>query len=86
MRKSKIFVWGETFTGMNDREYMTLEEVANYLRVNKKTIYRMIDKRAIPTVKVGRQWRFSKNSVDAWLSQNSIDEVASISTLSEIPL
>ena len=63
---------------MSENDYMTLGEGADYLRVNRKTIYRMIDKRAIPTVKVGRQWRFSKNSVDSWLSQNSLDEVASI--------
>ena len=63
---------------MSENEYMTLGEVADYLRVTRKTIYRMIERRAIPTVKVGRQWRFSKNSVDSWLSQNALEEMASI--------
>jgi len=46
-------------------DLMTLEEVANYLRVNEKTIYRMLDKRGIPALKVGHQWRFDKASTIA---------------------
>jgi len=57
---------------------MTLEEVAHYLRVNSKTIYRLLDKRAIPARKVGRQWRFEKASIDVWLRQRSIEKVARI--------
>jgi len=50
---------------------MTLEEVANYLRVTKKTIYRLLERQRIPAKKVGRQWRFDKASIDGWLSQRS---------------
>ena len=59
-------------------ELMTLEEVANYLRVTKKTIYRLLERRSIPTIKVGRQWRFDKASIDAWLRQSSPKAAASI--------
>lgn len=59
-------------------ELWTLEEVANYLRVTKKTIYRLLEKDSIPATKVGRQWRFSKASVDAWLFQASVGAVANI--------
>ncbi|MBI2869335.1 MAG: helix-turn-helix domain-containing protein, partial [Chloroflexi bacterium] len=38
-------------------ELMTLEEVASYLRVTEKTVYRLVDRRAIPAAKVGHQWR-----------------------------
>lgn len=57
---------------------MTLEEVANYLRVTKKTIYRLLEKRNIPATKVGRQWRFDKASIDTWLSQNSVETTVNI--------
>ena len=57
---------------------MTLEEVANYLRVTTKTIYRLLDKRAIPARKVGRQWRFDKASIDIWLRQRSAEKAANI--------
>jgi len=53
-------------------ELMTVEEVADYLRVTKRTIYRLIMRRDIPTTnKVGRQWRFDKASIDEWLQQSS---------------
>jgi excisionase family DNA binding protein len=54
-------------------ELMKLEEVADYLRVAEKTIYRLIDKRGIPATKVGHQWRFDKEDIDTWLRQNSTE-------------
>lgn len=59
-------------------ELMTLEEVANYLRVTKKTIYRLLERRDIPATKVGRQWRFDKASIDVWLRQSSAGTSADI--------
>ena len=50
-------------------ELMTINEVASYLRVNKKTVYRLLDRGDIPARKVGHQWRFDKASIDEWLSQ-----------------
>ena len=57
---------------------MTLEEVADYLRVTKRTIYRLVEKHIIPARKVGRQWRFDKASIDAWLSQSLPETAANI--------
>jgi len=51
-------------------ELMTVEEVARYLRVTKKTLYRLLKQGRIPATKVGHQWRFDKNSIDEWLHQN----------------
>ncbi len=59
-------------------ELMTLEEVANYLRVTKKTIYRLLERGGIPAMKVGRQWRFDKDSIDTWLRQKSAVRAAKI--------
>ena len=52
-------------------ELMTLEEVAAYLRVTKKTIYRLLRQGKIPASKVGHQWRFDKASINEWLKQKS---------------
>ena len=57
---------------------MTVEEVANYLRVTKKTIYRLLARGDIPATKVGTQWRFDKSSIDGWLQRNSVGAKASI--------
>jgi excisionase family DNA binding protein len=59
-------------------DLMTLEEMANYLRVTTKTIYRWLDKQAIPATKVGRQWRFDKASIDVWLRQRPAENAAKI--------
>ena len=50
---------GETF--------LTTEEVLEYLQVNLRTVYRLIKAGKIPAVRVGRQWRFRKRDIDAWL-------------------
>jgi excisionase family DNA binding protein len=48
-------------------EWMTLEEVANYLRVTEITIYRLAHQGKIPASKVGKMWRFNKERIDKWL-------------------
>lgn len=53
-------------------ELMTLEEMANYLRVTQKTIHRLLERGTIPAMKVGRQWRFDKASIDIWLHNKSV--------------
>jgi len=53
-------------------KFMTVEEVANYLRVTEKTIYRLLKQGKIPATKVGNQWRFDTNSIDEWLQRNSV--------------
>jgi excisionase family DNA binding protein len=47
--------------------FMTTEEVLEYLQVNLRTVYRLIKAGKIPAVRVGRQWRFRKRDIDAWL-------------------
>ena len=59
-------------------ELMTVEEVASYLRVTQKTIYRLLERRGIPATKVGRQWRFEKSSIDDWLQRSSVGTKADI--------
>jgi len=59
-------------------EFMTVEEVADYLRVAEKTIYRLLRRGSFPATKVGRSWRFDKASIDDWLHRNSVGVRASI--------
>jgi excisionase family DNA binding protein len=47
--------------------FLTTEEVLDYLQVNLRTVYRLIKAGKIPAVRVGRQWRFRKTDIDAWL-------------------
>lgn len=55
---------------MSDDQFLTTEEVLDYLQVNLRTIYRLIKAGKLPAVRVGRQWRFRKKDIDAWLVAN----------------
>jgi len=59
-------------------ELMTVKEVAHYLRVTKKTIYRLLERGSIPATKVGHQWRFDRTLIDKWLHQGSVETKANI--------
>lgn len=46
---------------------MDLDEVANYLRLQKQTIYNWLHQGKISGIKVGGVWRFDRREIDAWL-------------------
>lgn len=51
----------------DDEKWVGIEEIAEYLGVNKDTIRNWIKKKGIPACKIGRQWKFKKEEVDAWV-------------------
>ena len=51
---------------------MTLEEVADYLRVHPSTIYRLLKKGKLPAFKVGTDWRFNTESINNWCSRAEV--------------
>src|SRR6187200_1822818 len=55
-----------------DEGFLTTEEVLEYLQVNLRTVYRLIKAGKIPAVRVGRQWRFRKRDIDAWLDSQRV--------------
>ncbi len=62
---------------MIDEPLLTTNEALDYLHVNLRTVYRLIKAGKIPAVRVGRQWRFRKTDIDAWLvSQQAADASA----------
>ena len=69
---------------MNEEGFLTTEEVLDYLQVNLRTVYRLIKAGKIPAVRVGRQWRFRKSDIDAWLEsqrpRSPIAELPRVST------
>lgn len=56
----------------NDK-IMTLEEVADYLRLTPQTIYSWAQEKKIPAVKLGKEWRFKKSLIDKWFDAH-LDE------------
>ena len=49
-------------------EILTVNEIADYLKVERKTIYRLVKQGKIPGRKVGGTWRFKKDTLDGWLA------------------
>ena len=57
----------------NDTEdlqaFLTTEEVLGYLKTTPRTIYRLIRSGELPAVRIGRQWRFRRADLDAWVER-----------------
>lgn len=50
---------------------MTTKQVAAYLNVDEFTVYRLVARKRLPGFKVGNQWRFKRQMVEAWLLRHS---------------
>lgn len=61
---------------MAKQPVLTLRQVARYLTVHPNTIYRLAQRGQIPAFKVGSDWRFNRESIDAWrLAQEKLSAV-----------
>ena len=49
---------------------LTTQQVANYLRIDKFTVYRLVAQKRLPAFKVGNQWRFNQRMIEVWLIRN----------------
>jgi excisionase family DNA binding protein len=49
--------------------FLTTEEVLSYLNTTPRTIYRLIRSGELPAVRIGRQWRFRRSDLDAWVER-----------------
>ena len=50
-------------------QIMTVKDVATYLKLNERTVYRMALSAKIPAFKLGASWRFKKEEIDNWIAQ-----------------
>ncbi|MFH1201557.1 MAG: helix-turn-helix domain-containing protein [Candidatus Omnitrophota bacterium] len=50
-------------------EWLTVVDVARYLKISKDTIYKFAQKGTIPASKIGRQWRFNRTDIDSWIKK-----------------
>jgi excisionase family DNA binding protein len=61
-------------TAMTKPEVLNLEEAADYLRVSKGTVLRMIAQQGLPGRRVGKEWRFLRAALADWLREPSPKE------------
>jgi excisionase family DNA binding protein len=53
-------------------DLMTLDDLAAYLKVSRRTIYEWLKTGKVPAVKLIGQWRFKKEKIDSWLEEKTI--------------
>lgn len=61
------------------KQVMDIKELSGYLGIGKSKIYSLIRQKKIPASRIGRQYRFSKEVVDAWLKERIITEKEDLS-------
>jgi len=54
-----------------EEHILTIKEVAGYLKVTERTIYRLSQAKKIPAFKVGGMWRFMRVDIEAWIARQT---------------
>jgi len=52
-----------------DKEVLTVKQVAEFLQMDERTIYKLAKQGDIPSFKVSNQWRFLKKDIESWVEQ-----------------
>lgn len=50
-------------------DVITIQELAVYLKMAEKTLYRLAAQGGVPSFKVGGAWRFRKSEIDKWIKE-----------------
>ncbi len=64
----------KTTADKSDEPLLTLPELAVYLHLDEKTVYKLVATGKLPSVTIDRQWRFKRKDVDHWLERELIGE------------
>ena len=59
---------------MDSDNWISLNEISTYLGVSRETIYKWIEKRDMPGCRIGRNWKFKKSEVDAWIHSGKAND------------
>ncbi len=50
-------------------DILTIKEVADYLKLTERTLYRLVQEGKIPGFKVGSSWRFKRADIERWIEE-----------------
>lgn len=68
-RKSQLSKRGSPASAVADA-VLTIDDLVVYLKLPKSTVYKLAQEGKIPGQKVGRHWRFHRETIDHWLSND----------------
>ena len=49
---------------------LKIQDVCEYFSVTDETVYRWIKNRDLPAIRIGKQWFFKKEEIEAWIIKN----------------
>lgn len=58
-------------TSLIEGSVLTIKEVATFLKVNDRTVYRLAGARKLPEFKVGDTWRFLRADIEHWIKSQT---------------
>ena len=58
---------------MTTNDLMTTKELAEYLQLDRMTIYKLLKSGDIPANRVGHQWRFFRSNIDMWIRSQKVN-------------
>lgn len=56
---------------MQNPNIMTIKQVAEYLKISPRTVYKLVKEGAIPSFKIMNMWRFERAKIDQWIQEKS---------------
>ena len=59
-----------------DDEMLTIDDLAKYLKLKPQTIYRWAQTGKIPGAKFGKEWRFRRSLIEAWIDRQMAENGA----------
>jgi len=60
---------------MPPSDVMTIEQLADYLQIAKSTLYKLAQEGRIPAQKVGKHWRFHRETIDRWIAGEGLAQL-----------
>ena len=58
---------------MTTNDQMTTKELAEYMQLDRMTIYKLLKSGDIPANRVGHQWRFFRSDIDSWIRSQKVN-------------
>ena len=60
----------KTVTEMEPQDkWLTITELSGYLKISSSKLYQMAQKGELPGSKIGTQWRFDRDRINAWMNE-----------------
>jgi len=69
---------------MNLNAVLTISELADYLQVSKSSLYKLAQEGKVPGQKVGKHWRFRRETIEKWLDEPRLTEPQSTTRVAAI--